>query len=270
MKLAICNETFGDMPLANALNMAREAGYTGWEVAPFTLFEDIESFSAADRKDYRQKVEDSGLTIIGLHWLLAKTEGFHLTTMDDQVRRRTRDYFLKLIDLCGDLGGELMVLGSPGQRNFPEQQGEASAMEMAADCLSGITGGLDDQNVFLALEALGPEEGNFLNTADLSAELAQMIGHPKVGLHLDVKAMSADPAPTTEVIRKHAHHTFHFHANDPNRRGPGMGDVDFVPIYEALLESGYDRWVSVEVFDYSPGVEKLVCESADNLRAAGF
>lgn len=270
MKLAICNETFGDMPLANALSMARQAGYTGWEVAPFTLFENIDEFSKADRKAYRQQVEDAGLTIIGLHWLLAKTEGFHLTTTDDQVRARTRDYFLKLIELCGDLGGELMVLGSPVQRNFPEEQGEASAMEMAADCLSGVTDELDSKNVVLALEALGPEEGNFLNTADRAEELSQMISHPKVGLHLDVKAMSADPTPTTDVIRKHAHHTFHFHANDPNRRGPGMGDVDFVPIYEALRDSHYDRWVSVEVFDYSPGPEALVCQSADNLRAAGF
>ena len=35
-----------------------------------------------------------------------------------------------------------------------------------------------------------------------------------------------------------------------------MGDVDFVPILKALVDSGYDRWVSVEVFDFSPGAEE--------------
>ena len=37
-------------------------------------------------------VEDAGLETIGLHWLLAKTEGLHLTSPDPAVRRRTADY----------------------------------------------------------------------------------------------------------------------------------------------------------------------------------
>ena len=56
-------------------------------------------------------------------------------------------------------------------------------------------------------------------------------------LHLDVKAMSrggaadagADPRDTRRTPR-------HFHANDPNRRGPGFGDTDFVPIFQALKD----------------------------------
>jgi sugar phosphate isomerase/epimerase len=47
MRLAICNETFGEMPLEQAVEMAASLGYTGWEVAPFMLGRDAMSISPA-------------------------------------------------------------------------------------------------------------------------------------------------------------------------------------------------------------------------------
>ena len=76
-----------------------------------------------------------------------------------------------------------------------------------------------------------------------------------------VEAMSSESLPVADVIRNHSANMAHFHANDPNKQGPGFGDEDFAPIFAALYEVGYDGWVSVEVFDYSPGVEALARNS---------
>jgi hypothetical protein len=57
-----------------------------------------------------------------------------------------------------------------------------------------------------------------------------------------------------------------FHAQDVNLHGPGMGNIDFGPIMEALVDSGYERWVSVEVFDLSPGAEETARRSSECLR----
>jgi sugar phosphate isomerase/epimerase len=268
MKYAICNETFGDWPLEEALVLARQTGYSGWEVAPFMLTDDIFSFTASDRSGYRSQVEKAGFEITGLHWLLAKTTGLHLTTMEPAVRKRTSEYLCELARLCHDLGGKIMVLGSPQQRNVPDGQSMASAMENAAEVIRSVVPELEKQSVQLALEPLGHEEGNFLNTAADARKLQSMIDSPQVQLHLDVKAMSDEPTPTPQIIRENADAMIHFHANDPNRQGPGMGEVDFVPIFAALQEIGYDGWVSVEVFDYTPGIQRLVTESMQNMLAA--
>lgn len=268
MKFGICNETFGDWPVDKALALARECGYTGWEVAPFMLTDDVWNYSRDQRQRYRDQVESAGLTVIGLHWLLAKTNGLHLTTPDPATRKRTADYLSELSRLCHDLGGHVMVLGSPQQRNFPDDQSAQSALEHAAEVISATVPVLRDQGVKIAVEPLGRGEGNFLNTAAEARQLIHMVGSEHVQLHLDVKAMSDEPSEIPAIIRDHADALIHFHANDPNLRGPGMGDVDFVPIFRGLKEVHYGGWISVEVFDYEPGAERLARESFENMQRA--
>ena len=47
-----------------------------------------------------------------------------------------------------------------------------------------------------------------------------------------------------------------------------MGDIDFPPIAAELIQGGYDKWVSVEVFDTTIPPDTLAAESMRNLRAA--
>ena len=88
-KYAVCNELFGDWPFEKAFAFAAKCGYTGIEIAPFTLANYATDISAARRAEVRQQAKQAGLEVVGLHWLLAKTEGFHLTSPDAAVRRKT-------------------------------------------------------------------------------------------------------------------------------------------------------------------------------------
>jgi sugar phosphate isomerase/epimerase len=267
MRYAICNETFAGWDHGRVCRFVAELGYTGLELAPFTLAPRVSDVTAGQRDLLRRQAEECGLKIIGLHWLLARTEGLQLTAADPAVRRRTAEYLVELARCCRDLGGDLMVFGSPAQRRIPAGATREQAADYAVDTFRRALPGIVDCGVTVCLEPLSPPEADFLNTCAEAVEVLDRIDHPNFLLHLDVKAMATEDAPEPELIRRHAARAGHFHANDPNRRGPGFGAADFVPIFRALKESGYQGWVSVEVFDYSPDPETIARESLRYMRA---
>lgn len=266
MKYAMCNETFGDWPQEKIFKFLAGCGYGGVEIAPFTINNDVTEVSSRQRATLRKQADAAGVQIVGLHWLLAKTEGLHLTSPDRKTRRKTAAYLGELAKFCADLGGRVMVFGSPKQRNLLPGVSRTEGMKHAAKVLRAAMPVLQETDVVLALEPLTSKETDFMNTAADAVELAEMVDSPHCKLLLDCKAMIAEPTPIPDLIRKHGSSLVHFHANDPNLRGPGMGKLDFVPIIKALRDVRFRGWVSVEVFDYTPGPERLARESIAYLR----
>jgi sugar phosphate isomerase/epimerase len=260
-RFAICNETFGDWPLDKAFALAAECGYQGIEIAPFTIANDVTEIPPERRRQVRRQAEKAGLEVVGLHWLLARTKGLHLTSPEAEVRRRTTEYLGALAEFCADLGGTLLVFGSPQQRNVLPGVSREEAMQHAVEVLRTALPVLEKRGVSLAFEPLSPKATSFVSTAAEAVELIKMVGSPRCRLILDCNAMATEPKPMPELIRTNRSWLAHFHANDPNRQGPGFGKLDFVPIFQALGEIDYRGWVSVEVFDYSPGPERLARES---------
>ena len=267
MKFAICQELYEGWEWKRQCEFSASLGYTGLEVAPFALAERITDVTAERRATLRKTAADHGIEIIGLHWLLAKTEGLHLTTSNAAVRKATTDYLIELTRACADLGGDLMVFGSPFQRNVEAGMENEQALANAAEVFKGCANALSDCGVSICMEPLTPKETDFINTCAQATRLIEMVDHPNFTLHQDVKAMiGAESKSVLELIDEYKGKVGHFHVNDTNLLGPGMGDTDYAPILKALIDSGYDRWVSVEVFDYKPGAEYIARTSIENLK----
>jgi len=77
---SMCNEAFEGRPFAETARAIRAAGYTGIEIAPFTLAEKPSDISAASRREYSDILSSEGLTFVGLHWLMVSPKGLHVTT----------------------------------------------------------------------------------------------------------------------------------------------------------------------------------------------
>ena len=146
MKYALCQELFESRTWDDQCKTMQRLGYTGIELAPFSVCAHPRDLLPADRQKLRDIAETHGLEIIGLHWLLAKTTGFHLTADDPRIRAATSDYLALLGDLCADLGGTIMVFGSPAQRSLREGLSREEGIERAVDCF---------KEVFQRIDALG-------------------------------------------------------------------------------------------------------------------
>lgn len=266
MHFAFCNEGFGDRPWPAVCAALAAAGYQGVEVAPFTLGERAEHLPAPRRAELRRAAEEAGLQIAGLHWLLVKPEGLHISHPETSVRARTRDHLRHLADLCADLGSRVMVFGSPGQRGRLEGVSADQAWAWAVETLEGALPALAERGVTLCFEPLSPAETNFVTSAAEGRRLVEQIGHPNLRLTLDVKAMCSEAEPPAETIRAQADLLGHVHANDANRQAPGFGAVDFRPILSALREVGYGGYVSVEPFEFAQEVEEVARRSLHYLR----
>jgi len=268
MKFAVCQEMYEGWDWERQCRFSAELGYTGLELAPFTLANRITDVPVPRRQEIRRIAADHGMQVIGLHWLLAKTEGLHLTTADRAVRAATAQYLIELGRACADFGGDLMVFGSPAQRNLEPGMPLEQAFENAADVFRTAMQGLEGFGVRICMEPLTPKETNFVNTCADAVQLMDLVDHPLFVLHQDVKAMlggESDSIP--DLIHRFADRVGHFHVNDSNLLGPGMGDTDYHPILQALVETGYSGWVSLEVFDYSPGCELIARESIEYLKS---
>ncbi|MGE5549583.1 MAG: sugar phosphate isomerase/epimerase family protein [Bacteroidota bacterium] len=267
MKFALCNEIFADWDFAAAAAFAAGLGYEGLEIAPYTLAETVHELTPARRRELKAIAGEAGLRITGLHWLLVKPEGLHIAHPEASVRLRTVDYLRALIDLCADLGGTVLTFGSPKQRSLAPGLEPARGRQYALESFAACGEAAASRGVILCLEALPPDLTNFLNTNAEVLAVVKEIDHPNIRMMVDVKSMCAEPIPLLENLRACQGFIRHVHANDANMRGPGFGAVDFRPLLAALVEMGYDGYVSVEVFDCTPDPETVASRSIAYMRS---
>lgn len=265
MKYAICNELFEGQSLEQYLPLVAELGYTGLEVAPFAFDTHVAQMTPDEARRVGEAIRAHGLEVVGMHWLLARSEGLHITSPDRDARDRAAAYMTTLIRRTGDMGGSVMVFGSPQQRNLLPGVSEADAFAWAAHFFQRVAPVAQEEGVRICIEPLARDDTSFLFNKDQGVRLVQMVDHPNVALHLDVKAMSDEGRPIAEIIREAKDYLGHFHVND-GRLGPGMGPIDYQPILQALKDIDYDGWVSVEVFDFTPGAERIARESITYLK----
>jgi len=259
---SICNEGFDKWPFADACKAIRKAGYTGIEIAPFTLAGDPAAIPAANRREYASIIQSEGLTFAGLHWLMVSPKGLHVTTPDADLRARSWEYVRRLIDLCADLGpGGVMVFGSPNQRSTIGGLSREEATRNYVDGLAGVAPHAVERAVKVLVEALPIQQCDVLTSLDEAASIVLKIGHPGIQTMFDSHNAVNEVEPHDTLVDRHFNLIRHMHVNEMDGRHPGTGTYDFKPVLRVLARRAFSGWISLEAFDFTPGPEKVAQDS---------
>jgi D-psicose/D-tagatose/L-ribulose 3-epimerase len=260
-----CNEAFENWPFADTCRAIKKAGYTGVEIAPFTLAEAPAQVSAERRAELRDIMASEGLEFAGLHWLMVSPKGLHVSGPDAELRRRSWDHIRQLIDLGADLGGGVLVFGSPKQRCTTGGLAQPEATRNFVEGLAGVAEHAEARGVTVLVEALPHDQCDVIGTLAESMEIVKEIGSPAVQTMFDVHNTLDETEPHNALVDRYFEHIRHVHVNEMDGAHCGAGSYDFKPLFQALRRRGYRGWISLEAFDFSVGAERLVTESLRHL-----
>jgi D-psicose/D-tagatose/L-ribulose 3-epimerase len=265
---SICNEAFEGWKFSDACKAIRKAGYTGIEIAPFTLAERPADVTSGQRREYRETMRSEGLEFVGLHWLMVSPKGLHVTTPDAAARARGWDHIRDLIDLCGDLGPNgVMVFGSPKQRSTTGGATREQATRNYIEGLACVAPHAAARGVTILVEALPKDQADVVLTLEEAASIVREIGSPGVRTMFDVHNAIDEADPHDVLVDRHFELIRHVHVNELDGKHCGAGAYDFKPVLSMLRRRNYQGWVSLEAFDFSPGAERLANESLRHLEA---
>jgi D-psicose/D-tagatose/L-ribulose 3-epimerase len=265
---SICNEAFEGWKFADACKAIRKAGYTGIEIAPFTLAERPADVTAEQRREYRDIMSAEGLEFVGLHWLMVSPKGLHVTTPDAEARARGWEHIRHLVDLCADLGPNgVMVFGSPKQRSTTGGATREEATRNYVDGLAGVAPHAAARGVTILVEALPSDQADVILTLEEAAGIVREIDSPGVRTMFDVHNAINESDPHDVLVDRHFDLIRHVHVNELDGKHCGAGNYDFKPVLAMLRRREFKGWVSLEAFDFTPGAERLANESLRHLES---
>ncbi len=266
MKLSICNEIFSGLDIVKTFPLVKRFAYDGIEIAPFTIASNVESISTEKRTEIRRKAFNNEIEIVGAHWVLVCNKNVNLFGNSGEINREAVDYLNKVIEFTSDIGGEIVVFGSPKQRSVPSEEVFERAWSSAVSAFKEIGDSANGKMVAVCIEPLSRDQTNFINNVREANKFITEVGHKNIKLILDVRSMCDEKRPFKDIVKEGGFNLRHFHANDCNGYVPGSGSANYKEIVQSLLEINYSRYLSVEVFDFKPNPETIAVKSMENLR----
>ena len=223
--------------------LIKEMGFSGFEIAMFDPAD-----LAVD--DIRRAFETSDLECTVCAIL---PPGVNPISPDAAVRKTSVQHLVRCIETASALGAKL--LGGPLYAPIgylPDHRPTKDEWSWAVDAFQSVCDVLDSCDVTISIEPVNRSETFFVRTAREASSLCDAIGHPRFGVTIDTFHANIEERDIPEALTSIGPHLKHIHASENDRGLLGKGHVDFPGIVAALKKIGYNGYLMIEGFGYSP------------------
>jgi sugar phosphate isomerase/epimerase len=186
---------------------------------------------------------------------------------EPHYRRVRIDHTRRALSLCAELGAP-HITTEPGGPLAPGQS-RGQAIDLFVEVLRPLAEHAHNLGVLLLIE---PEPGLLLETTEQYLEVAERLNAPSVGLNFDIGHAFCVGEDLPRAIARLAPHIRHYHLEDiaasrvHHHLVPGTGAIDFVEVLAAIRRTGYNGWLTVELYPFLDDPDAAARGALDVLR----
>lgn len=235
-KYSVTQWIFGNEPLTTSLERLKKHGYDGVELAGEPTNIDV--------KAAKNLINDYGLVTSSICGIFP--EDRNLSSDSADVRQNAVDYVKANIDLCAELGTDVLIVVPSSVGKLAPDSSYEHAWNYALESVNRAAEYAAKNKVYLAIEALNRYETFLVNNLTLGKKFVELINQPSVGLMADLFHMNIEERNSAESIVMIKDHLKHVHFADNTREGVGVGNTDFKQILKTLSDIGYEKFIAME------------------------
>ncbi len=212
--------------------------------------------------DLRKSFKDSPLPLSSL------SLGFEgsLVSPDPQNRKRCRESFKELFDICAEFKIPVLTVPPVLIMDNPERYHEVEIQDkLLLEQLPELADNAQSKGVKICLEPVNKYESEYMNTVADALKICRVLQHPAVAVNIDFFHMQIEELNTPEAILAAGAWIGNVHVAENTRLEPGIGSLDFPPGFAALKKNGYSGYIEIEARKLSGEPEKVLPQSVKYL-----
>ncbi len=259
MKLAFSTNAYTRHPLIDALRGIKRAGFAGVEILADPPHAYPDSIDAALTNSVKRELEALDLAVSNInvncsfgYWKGAPPEPYFepsLISPNPKHRADRTRLILKALDFARDVGAANISITSG--RLLGGMPPEPAAKQFA-ESIKPILDRADQLGIDIGIEC---EPGLYLEYVAELREWIDRLNHPRFGANLDVGHSQVIGESIPEAVALLAGRIWNLHVEDiPGRKHyhliPGEGTLDWQALKRALVDIGYDRFLTVELYTH--------------------
>lgn len=245
--MSVTPDVNGPMPLSwvadldTVMPAIKSLGYTGIELQ-------TREPTAFDWKATRKKIDEAGLTIVGISTgPIGIEDGLYICHKDADGRRRAIERYKTVLDLAGEWGVDSSIGGFRGRTSMMGSR--ADALDHFRQTVGELATIAKSKGRKIVLEPQNRINTDFLMTMAETVEFIQSMekdGIDNLVLEADMFHQALEEKSIVAAMVTARPYLAHVQLGDSNRLAPGQGFLPWRDIIEVLRALKYDAWLSME------------------------